>query len=59
MEIAFSGDSRILSHQEAIDEIVSFENQLEKTAFTEPRALLLREFSDHLASELKSTDVSS
>lgn len=55
MEITFSGDPHTLSHQEAIDEITSFENQLEKTAFTEPRALLLREFSDHLASELKPT----
>ncbi|ESU34812.1 Hypothetical protein DHA2_154174 [Giardia duodenalis] len=55
MEITFSEDPRSLSHQEAIDEITLFESQLEKTAFTEPRALLLREFSDHLASELKST----
>ena len=55
MEITFLGDPHTLSHQEAIDEITSFENQLEKTAFTEPRALLLREFSDHLASELKLT----
>ena len=52
MEILFDGEVRGLSHQEAIDEITVFESKLEKTPFTEPRALLLREFSDHLAAEV-------